>query len=92
MNHDLKIIDKSATTWFIHTGAFRMLDPTTGHIFEPGVKYKLEQSEWMKGQPTIKPTNEDEDVEVLEPHKPGDRAIALAAAEEATPSKKPARK
>jgi len=55
-------IDKKASTWFVHTGAFRLPSPD-GHNFEPGVKYRMHQTEWMKGQPTIEATDMDDDVE-----------------------------
>ncbi len=58
----LQVIDKTVDTWFVNTAAFRMNDPTTGHNFEPGVKYRLAQTDWMKGQPTILGTDMDEDV------------------------------
>lgn len=58
----LQVVDKVVQTWFVSTAAFRMQDPTTGHIFEPGVKYRMPQSEWMAGQPTITETDMDEDI------------------------------
>lgn len=66
------IIDKAATTWFVNIAAYRMPDPTTGHIFEPGVKYRIHETEWMKGQPTIEQTDMEEDVseKVQKPKQP----------------------
>jgi hypothetical protein len=83
-NMDMKVIDKGGE-WFINIAAFRMVDPTpredgSTHIFEPGVKYKIVQTEWMKAQPTIKVTD-DEDEKVLEevqvPAQPGEKVLNI---------------
>ena len=69
----MTVIDKTAKTWFVNTAAFRMPHPTRPEvIFEPGIKYLIDQDEWMKGQPTIIPTDMSEDVEdkVLKPEQP----------------------
>lgn len=60
--NEMKLIDQDGE-WFVHTGAFRAADPESGHFFEPGVKYKIRETEWMKGQPTIVSTSIEEDVE-----------------------------
>lgn len=80
----MQIVDKKATTWFVNIGAYRMNDPSTGHNFEPGIKYRIEQSEWMAGQPTIKETDMEEEVEHLEPKKP--RGPRVDRSEGFTPS------
>ena len=82
------IVDKKATTWFVNTAAFRMNDPSTGHNFDPGVKYRIEESEWMKGQPTIVATDMDEDVEVQKPKQPrGPRVDRSEGFEPSSPAK-----
>ncbi len=49
---DFTIADR-AGTWLVNTGAFRMPDPSTGIIYEPGTPTKGTHSDWVKGQPTI---------------------------------------
>lgn len=68
----MTVVDKDAIAWFVNTAAFRMNDPTTGHNFDPGVKYRIHESEWMKGQPTIEATDMDEEVDdkVQKPKQP----------------------
>ncbi len=56
----MQVIDKDADTWYVNTGAFRLPSPE-GHIFESGVKYKMHQTKWMAGQPTIEPTTIDDE-------------------------------
>jgi len=67
----VQIIDKDAKTWFVHLGAFPLPAPD-GHTFVPGVKYRIHQTEWMKGQPTIEQTDMEVDVaeRVLQPKQP----------------------
>lgn len=67
---ELQTIDKDAKTWFINTGAYRMNDPTTGHNFEPGIKYRIKESVWMTGQPTIVETDMDLEHEIQVPKQP----------------------
>lgn len=61
MANELVIIDKDGN-WFSNTGAFRAVDPTNGHFFEPQVKYKIRPTEWMTSQPTIIEVGIDDDV------------------------------
>ncbi len=56
----LEMIDNDGD-WFINIGAFRMVDPETGHFFEPSVKYKIKATVWMEAQPTIVATTIEED-------------------------------
>ena len=67
----MKVINKGAD-WYVNTAAFRMNDPTTGHNFEPGIKYQIDCSDWMAGQPTIEKTSFEEEVEdrVQKPKQP----------------------
>lgn len=70
MSNDLKIIDKTKDAkWLVHLGAFRLVHPIREDklIMEPGIKYKLVHDEWLKGQPTVKVTDEDEEVEAQQP-------------------------
>ncbi len=78
----LQIVDKDVDTWFVNTAAFRMNDPTTGHNFEPGVKYRLAETDWMKGQPTIEATDMNEDVteKILIPEQPKGPRVDKGAA------------
>jgi len=85
---EMQVIDKDGE-WFVNTAAFRLPDPTTGHLFEPGVKYKIKKTEWMESQPTIKPTTVDEDVDVLQPHKTGDAVLSMGAEEASQEEQKP---
>lgn len=82
---ELKFIDKDGS-WFINVAAFPLNDPTTGHTFVPGVKYKIKPSEWMEAQETIRATDEDDEAileEVQVPAQPGDRALNLNEVNEA---------
>lgn len=49
----------------MNTSEFRMPDPVSGTIFEPGVATKATPTDWLKGQGHIKPTTDP-----LEPEKP----------------------
>lgn len=79
----MKIINEGAP-WFVNTAAYRMNDPSTGHNFEPGEKYMIDQSEWMKGQPTIVETTMKEEVEVQKPKQP--RGPRIDRSEQFVPS------
>lgn len=80
------IIDKTAKTWFVNVGAFRLPHPLReGIFFDPAVKCLVEEDEWMLTQPTLIPTTIDEDTSEIQlvPTQPGSPQFDLAADQEA---------
>lgn len=68
---DFKLIDKTAKTWYVHTGAFPLPHGTRPDLtFMPGVKYQVDLDKWMEGQPTLKLTDMEEEVEIQKPEQP----------------------
>ena len=48
------VVDEKGS-WYVNVGAFAFTDPTTGVRFEPQTPMKVVASEWVKGQPVLKP-------------------------------------
>ncbi len=48
----MKIADSNGV-WLQNTGMYRLPDPESGTIFEPGEPTKATETEWAKGQPTL---------------------------------------
>ena len=76
MANEMVTVDKNGE-WFTNIGQFRMVDPTSGHFFEPQVKYKIDRTEWIDGQPTIVETDMEEDVtgKVVVPKRPNKTSL-----------------
>jgi len=100
---ELKVIDTGPNAqWYINTAAYRMVDPTrkvhqdqeagpenqTNFPFEPGIKYKINPTQWMIDQPVMLKTD-DEDQGVLalvqEPNVTKDMTTLREAYNEAHP-------
>jgi len=61
------VVDEKGS-WYVNVGEFAFTDPTTGVRFEPRTPMKVVASEWVKGQPVLKPCKlEDESEEEAEP-------------------------
>lgn len=83
----LQVIDQDGD-WYINIGAFRAVDPTSGHFFEPAVKYKILGTEWMAGQPTIELTSIEEDTSErqLNPKEPASPKVTKEPKEPKAPA------
>lgn len=47
---DIKIADSSGD-WFLNTALFRMYDPESDTIFEPGIPTQAKVTKWLTGDP-----------------------------------------
>lgn len=61
---DHKMADSSGS-WFINIGAYRMPDPESGTIFEPGLPTKATATAWLAGQPSITPCEDPRPAEAV---------------------------
>lgn len=69
---EFKIADDKGE-WFLNGGQFRMPDPESGTIFEPGIATKATPTEWLKGQAHITKVDDPTDTEPKQ-HKPEAKA------------------
>lgn len=48
----MKIADSSGE-WFVNIGQYRIHDPISDTLFEPGMRTKATPTDWAMGQPTL---------------------------------------
>lgn len=66
-----KVTADSSGVWMVNVGSYRLPDPESGTVFEPGVETKATRTEWSKGQPTLQLVGFDvEPVTAIEPVEP----------------------
>ena len=87
---NLTILDATGD-WLINSSTYAaFIDPTNGNRFEPGVPTKAVVTDWVKGQPVLKPwVNEQELAEKAAAEAAAAEAAAAAAAAAPAPAPAP---